>query len=235
MAQANGEDKLNIVPFPEGGGKRGDAPEPPSGAVINLPPAVKAICLTIIVAYLLELALPYVFGLQRVDDWKYLLSVVVGRYTGDAPFDVFAVISPVTHMFLHGGMLHLGVNTVSLMAFGAGLEKHLGARRMLVLYFASGLLGALLHGILTSYTLAPMIGASGAISGLFGAIIVQMRDMDMLGGQKRLMPFVIIWLAASLAFGLFGMPGAEGVIAWATHVGGFIAGMVLYKPVARMA
>jgi membrane associated rhomboid family serine protease len=168
----------------------------------------------------------------------YALAFVPARYTGGLDFGISGVVSPFTHMFLHGGWMHLGVNVLSLAAFGAGLEKWLGARKFLAVYFLSGLTGALCELLWMPRLEAPMIGASGGISGLFGALLVVMYGKGYMGqgsGMQRLLPFVLIWLATTVFFGWFGVPGTGGAaIAWQTHVGGFLAGMMLAKVMARV-
>jgi membrane associated rhomboid family serine protease len=79
---------------------------------------------------------------------------------------------------------------------------------------------------------APLIGASGGISGLFGAVLMMAQQRGQMGGWRALLPFIAIWILISLFFGYFGMPGAEGPIAWTAHVGGFIAGILIYRPLA---
>lgn len=204
--------------------------------VLNLPPAIKALSLVLILVYLVQRLLPLLIGAPAADDLLYALGLVPARYTGGQPFGAAAVISPVTHMFLHGGWMHLGVNVLSLMAFGAGVEKWMGGKKMLLIYFICGIAGAFLQVALSPHSDNPMIGASGAISGLFGALLVQMNDRGVLqsNGRNPLVIFAGVWVLTSLFFGVFGVPGAEGAISWATHIGGFGAGMALARPVGRL-
>jgi membrane associated rhomboid family serine protease len=199
--------------------------------VLNLPPAVKALCLLNAGVFLFG----YFFPQALTEDLLYALALVPARYTGLIPADVYAFISPVTHMFLHAGWLHIAVNLGALMAFGTGLEKALGGRAFLLLYFASGLGAALLHVALYSSSAAPAVGASGAISGLFGGVIVLMQGArDGASSWRALLPVVLIWIAVSVFFGLVGMPGVDDPVAWDMHVGGFICGLLLYRPLRRL-
>lgn len=230
----NGEDKGRVVMLDEARieyQRRRDAEKPASEPILNIPPVTKILALIIIAVFLAIKAMP----VDMADNVMYLLAMVPGRYTGELPFGWPAVISPVSHMFLHGGWLHLAVNIGMLTAFGAALEKALGGRRFLVVYFATGLIGALLHFAFYSHSLQPMIGASGAISGLFGAIVMWMYDSGQIGrGYKKLMPLILVWVGTSLFFGLFGMPGEDGAIAWIVHVAGFVSGLLLFRPVVRL-
>jgi membrane associated rhomboid family serine protease len=222
----------------------------PREPILNLPPAVKYLCSAVlIVQVLIQLLmwLPDDFGGEHIVDWIIgNFAFFVLRYTGDMPFGWQGVVSPVTHMFLHGGWLHLSVNMATLAAFGAGLEKYIGSKRTAVIFFVTGILGAATHALayvvygasgnatLFPHPEAPLVGAAGGISGLFGAGLMMAQDRGLMGGYKRLLPFVGIWILISVFFGFFGMPGAEGPIAWTVHIGGFIAGLLLYRPIARM-
>lgn len=199
--------------------------------ILNLPPAVRGLCLVIVAVHLLQAFLPQLMS----DDFIVALAFIPARYTGDLPLGIAGLTSTVTHMFVHGGWMHLIVNIAGLMAFGAGLEKIMGARRLLIFYFACGFCGAAAHFLLNMHETAPMIGASGAISGLFGGVMMMMYSAGMLGsGYRRLLPLIIVWILMSMAFGFFGLPGVDSPIAWATHVGGFLGGLLLYRPVMRL-
>ena len=209
-------------------------PPPSREPVLNLPPAVKALCLINIAIFLLGKLFP---GLLT-DERLYDLAFVPARYSGDAPLGFTALFSPFTHMFIHAGWLHLSINIGTLMAFGAGLEKTMGGRRLLLFYFATGLIGAFTHALIYPHAETPMIGASGAVSGLFGGILMMMNEEGVMGGTqgdyKKLLPFILIWVGISVFFGLYGMPGVDNPIAWTVHIGGFIAGLLLYKPVRHL-
>ncbi|MBU6476134.1 MAG: rhomboid family intramembrane serine protease [Alphaproteobacteria bacterium] len=214
------------------------APEVPlpqkSEPILNLPPATRALVLANLAVFLAEILLPE----KTSDRLVTFFGFVPARYTGHAHAGLAALVSPVTHMFLHGGWLHIGVNVTALMAFGAGVEKVMGAKRMLLFYFLTGLAGALLHALVYPASTIPMIGASGAISGLFGGVLIMMADAGLMGGGKArvktLLPVIALWLAAAVFFGYFGMPGVNSPIAWTAHVGGFIAGLLLFKPCLRL-
>ncbi len=195
--------------------------------VFNLPPAIKALCLSLFTVALAQAVLPE----RAVYDWAF----VPARYGAGMEWSWQAVLSPVTALFIHGGVLHLLMNLGMLMAFGAGVEKVMGPRRMLALYISSGVAGMFSHAVFYHDSAVPVVGASGAISGLFGAIVIMMHDSGLTGGGgfRRLLPFIGVWIAISLFFGVFGVPGSGGDIAWATHIGGFLAGMAFYKMIGH--
>ena len=201
-----------------------------SEPIFNLPPVVQTLCLLNVGIYLFEICFP---GLMT-DELIYKLAFVPARYTGTIPFSTATITSPLTHMFIHAGWLHLIINVGTLMAFGAGIEKAMGGRRMLLFYLLSGFCGVALHTLVYPHAEMPLIGASGAISGLFGGIIMMMYGTGMMGSYKKLLPIIFLWIGVSLFFGFFGMPGVDNPIAWTAHVGGFIGGLLLYKPICRI-
>ena len=132
-------------------------------------------------------------------------------------------------MFLHGSWHHIAMNGFMLLAFGSGIERWLGSKRMLILFFGSGLFGVLAHYILNTSSEFPMIGASGGLSGFFAAAIVMLnRGQQEMGGRLGILPFALIWIGLSIGFGMMGGPGGS-MIAWAAHVGGFLGGFAVIK------
>lgn len=143
--------------------------------------------------------------------------------------DPYMAVSPITHMFLHGGWLHLAMNSLMMLAFGSGIERWLGSRRMLILFFVSGLFGVAVHYLLNTQSAFPMIGASGGLSGFFAAAIVMInRGQREMGGRFGILPFALLWIGLSIGLGMLGGPGGE-MVAWAAHVGGFIGGFIVMR------
>ncbi|AZM54360.1 rhomboid family intramembrane serine protease [Streptomyces sp. WAC 01529] len=121
----------------------------------------------------------------------------------------------VTAMFLHGGVMHIAFNMLSLWWIGGPLEAALGRARYLALYMASGLAGSALTYLLAEPN-QPSLGASGAIFGLFGATAILMRRL------KYDMRPVLALLAINLLITAF-WPS----IAWQAHVGGLVGGVIV--------
>jgi membrane associated rhomboid family serine protease len=138
------------------------------------------------------------------------------------------ILSLLTYQFLHGSWGHLGINMVSLLAFGPGVERPLGRARFIFIYFASGVAGALLEAAFTApHSDDLLIGASASISGLFGALLIiwglYRRGRRPLG----VLPMALLWILLMAVTGILGV-GAEGTpVAWIAHIGGFVAGMAL--------
>lgn len=198
----------------------------PQEPLINLPPATKILLgLLIAVHVLVHLALP-----PQILEWVFLhLAFIPGRFTGAAPFELLALVTPLTHMALHGSWLHIGMNSVMLMAFGSGVERWMGAKRMVLFFLLCGLFGIAAHFILTPFSPYPVVGASGGLSGLFAAALVMInKSRSNIGGRFGIMPFVLLWIGISVLFGMMGSPDGSS-IAWAAHVGGFLGGFVILK------
>ena len=149
-----------------------------------------------------------------------------------------------TSMFLHGSWLHLLGNMWFLWLFGNNVEDAMGRPQFLLFYLLCGLAAALLQVVTSPDSGVPMVGASGAISGVMGAYLilyphVRVYVMVPLGFILTTVALpawtmLVYWMLIQLVSGLTaigGKPGG-GVAFWA-HVGGFIAGMVLVKLFAR--
>jgi membrane associated rhomboid family serine protease len=141
-----------------------------------------------------------------------------------------------TSMFLHGGIFHLAGNMLYLWIFGNNIEDAMGRIRFIVFYLLCGAVAALGHALTNTHSLVPMIGASGAISGVLGAYLLlypyaRVLTLFTLGFFVRLIevPAMVIlgfWFVFQFLNALIAGGGGGG-IAWFAHIGGFIAGMVL--------
>jgi len=141
-----------------------------------------------------------------------------------------------TSMFLHGGWLHLLGNLWFLWVFGNNVEDSMGHVRFVVFYLVCGLLAAAAQVTIAPDSIAPMVGASGAISGVMGAYIVLYPRVRVHMLAWIILPFRFVmpawamlgyWFLLQLV-GIVPMVQAEGGgIAFAAHAGGFLGGMLL--------
>jgi membrane associated rhomboid family serine protease len=192
--------------------------------ILNLPPATQTLLLVMLGVHLVRQLLSEV-----QDNWVIeSFAFIPARYTLPGGFGWEAVVSPLTYMLLHASWLHLIVNSTALLAFGAGVERRLGAWRMLAFAFACGLASAALHFAVYADSMNPVIGASGAISGLFGGVLRILPGRRPGQGLRGLWPIIVVWIGGNIAFGLTGAPGGSGDIAWVAHLGGFFAGLALF-------
>ena len=136
-------------------------------------------------------------------------------------------------MFMHGGWAHLGGNLLYLWIFGDNVEHRFGHFRFLVFYLASGIAASFAQIAVDPHGIIPNLGASGAISGVLGAYLVLFPRNTVMA----VFFFRIVAIPAVLVLGLWGVTqffaglgslgntGATGGVAYAAHVGGFIAGL----------
>ncbi len=154
------------------------------------------------------------------------------------PFSVYLTL--LTSMFMHGGLAHIFGNMLYLWIFGDNLEHTLGRTRYLAFYLLCGLLASLAHVFTSSggSSFIPSLGASGAISGVLGGYLVlhpKRRVRVIMLNMLTEVPAVLaigLWFAFQLINGLGMLGGGSregGGVAYAAHIGGFIAGVVLIK------
>jgi rhomboid family protein len=187
---------------------------------------------TVVFAY--ELTLGSVSSDVFVESFAIVPARLFSR--GPAAGAVPAIATLFTSMFLHGGFLHLAGNMLYLWIFGNNVEDSMGRGRFLLFYTLCGCIAAYAHAFANRDSMTPMIGASGAVSGVLGAYLllyprarvmtlvffgfivrtVQIPAMVVLGFW-----FVLQFLNALLS------SGAAGGVAWYAHVAGFIAGLLL--------
>jgi membrane associated rhomboid family serine protease len=163
---------------------------------------------------------------------------------GLQPTPVPVYLTLLTSMFMHGGIAHIAGNMLFLWIFGDNVEDRLGHIRYLIFYLLTGVIASLAHVLSTlvfaadpAALLIPSLGASGAISGVLGGYIVLFPHRRVVVLSFYLLTEVPAWIAIGIwfAFQLFsglGMLGAgstQGGVAYAAHIGGFIAGLVLVK------
>ena len=145
----------------------------------------------------------------------------------------------ITHMFLHGGWMHLGGNMLFLWVFGDNMEDEFGHFGFVVFYLLSGLAAAGLQYLPDPTSRVPMVGASGAIAGVMGGYLLlfpraRVDVFIFLIFIIRIIP-IPAWLVLGMWFGLQFFNGvsadiSQGGVAYWAHVGGFVAGFLLTVP-----
>lgn len=182
--------------------------------------------------------------LTQAQDFELLLrtAFIPLRYSGNFPFEIYAVTSPVTYAFFHGDVLHLAINMIWLAAFGSPLANRIGILRFMGFWIFTSACAVLLHYLVHGEDPAMVIGASGAVSGMMAAAARFGFHVDR-GGRRpafagrRLsfagvfrrrtaVVFLVVWFLVNLIAGLgYLVPGEARSIAWEAHIGGFVAGL----------
>ncbi len=155
-----------------------------------------------------------------------------------------AVVTLFTSMFIHGGFLHIAGNMLYLWIFGNNIEDSTGRLRFIIFYLLCGIIAAYAHAYMNRDSVTPMIGASGAISGVLGAYLLlypraRVVTLVFFGFYVRTVevPAMLVlgfWFLLQFLNALLS-GGSIGGVAWYAHVAGFIAGMLLIGIFKRKA
>lgn len=141
-----------------------------------------------------------------------------------------------TSMFMHGGWMHLIGNMLYLWIFGNNVEDVMGHRRFIVFYLICGVIAVMSHALVNPESETPMIGASGAISGVLGAYLLLYPHARVLVAIPIFVFIHTVRIAAGWVLGFWFVlqvfnslttTSQQGGIAFGAHIGGFVAGMIL--------
>ena len=221
--------------------------------IFNVPPVVIATIAVLAAVHALRLLV-----LTDAQDDQFLLTfafiparyaahLAAGSFPGGLGADVWTFF---TYAFIHANLVHIGLNVAWLLPFGTAVARRFGAWRYVLFMLVTSAAGALAYLIDDPDPMAPMIGASAAIS---GAMAAAMRFAFQPGGllfsdgeiyqvparpllatltDFRFLLFLAVWLGLNALFGLgtTSIGGEDGeALAWQAHIGGFLAGLVLFN------
>jgi membrane associated rhomboid family serine protease len=238
-------------------------PDPPREPILTLPGALTAYIVLLAVIHL-RVLLPPEMENWTVDVFgfipkRYDSTLLAIDFPGGAGAKVWTFV---TYSLLHANLSHLGFNVLWLLPFGSALARRFGAVRFFVFMAVAAAAGALAHLLTHEHAVAPMIGASASVSGAMAAAIrfafVQGSFLSFSRGDAdaaarvpalsltralrntRVLGFLAVWFGVNIIFGLGSIAiGADGAsVAWQAHIGGFLAGLVLFAlfdPVPRAA
>jgi membrane associated rhomboid family serine protease len=192
---------------------------------------------TCVIVFLWQFSLGPVRGQQIIYALGVIPSVLLGR---DSLPPEIAMVPPtatmLTSMFMHGGWMHLIGNMLYLWIFGDNVEDSMGHGRYVVFYVLCGLAAVFAQALPEPNSQIPMVGASGAISGVLGAYLLLYPHARVLVAiplgfvlQTMRIPagiVLVLWFGLQLLSQMMSQPGTGGV-AFRAHIGGFVAGMVL--------
>lgn len=166
-----------------------------------------------------------------------VMGVIPARLSGliDITPAVPAWLTPLSSTLVHGGFLHLALNMLVLVWCGTMVERALGAPALLILYAAGAYAAAIAQWLIDPVSPSPMIGASGATSAVIGAFALsfgqQKRIVRSPGLNRALNTLWLLaaWVVLQLMSGF--LAGTQGfLLATPAHIGGFLAGLVLQRP-----
>ena len=227
--------------------------------LFNIPPVIVAVLVVLALVHAvrtsvlsdqqdIEFVLTFAFIPARYDTSAVLGGVLPGGF--GAQLWTF-----VTYSLIHADWTHLGVNAVWLLPFGSAVARRFGAARFIAFFAVTAAAGAAMHLATHAGEQAPVIGASAAISGTMAAA---MRFAFQRGGplgfwrqnddaayhvpaiplagvlrDPRVLAFLAVWFGINILFGLGSFPltgmGEGQVVAWQAHIGGFLAGLILFS------
>lgn len=184
----------------------------------------------------------YQWTLSDMENWKFMMDWAV---VPDEVSSGTQLHTLVTSAFLHGSWFHLGSNMLFLWIFGDNVEDVLGHVKYIGFYIATAIAASLAQTLIDMDSTVPMVGASGAISGLLAAYIVlfphgRIRTLLTLGvfiTITMLPAWIMIgyWFVLQVISGLamYSSDATGGGVAFFAHIGGFVAGFLLVRPLAN--
>jgi membrane associated rhomboid family serine protease len=215
---------------------------------------VPGVALALLALFLAVHVVRWMLSPDQDEWWVAALAFIPARCCGFAAYlpggQVAGVTSYVTHLFVHGDLPHLLINSAWLLAFGTPVARRIDAVRFLAFFALTGIAGALLYLIVNGGALTQMVGASGAISGLMGASFrfvfrgfeergaraftgsvehIPLTSLPVALRDRRIVTAVALWTILNFVFawGALRLTEAAG-IAWEAHLGGFYAGLLLF-------
>lgn len=199
------------------------------------------VTLSIIVICLLVFLWQFFSKPQQQENIIYALGVIPSVVLGNAYLHpdlewIWTPVTLLTYMFLHGGWMHLIGNMLYLWIFGNNVEDSMGHIRFLLFYTLCGIMAVFAQAIPDPDSVIPMVGASGGVSGILGAYLLLHPRARILVAIPLGFYFPTVRLPAALVLGLWFVlqlfnslmvDNSAGGVAFAAHIGGFLAGLVL--------
>ncbi|HEY2756356.1 MAG TPA: rhomboid family intramembrane serine protease [Pseudolabrys sp.] len=225
--------------------------------LFNIPAVVTALLAVLVLIHVvriylltneqdIDVLLTFAFIPVRYDTSAVLGGVLPGGFGAE-------LWTFVTYSLLHASWTHLGVNAIWFLPFGSAVARRFGTSRFLLFYAVTAAAGAAMHLATHPGEQYPMIGASAAISGTMAAAMrfafQHGGPLGMLRGEddeayrvpalpltgvlrdSRVLLFLIVWFGMNIVFGLISLPigGNDQPVAWQAHIGGFLAGLLLFS------
>lgn len=187
-----------------------------------------------ITVFLYEMILPQQSGKSFITTFAFIPARLFQHAAEDGRITAAATL--VTSQFLHGGVMHLAGNMLYLWIFGNNIEDVMSRMRFVLFYLLCGIAATCGHAFMNTSSSVPLIGASGAISGVLGAYLLLFPRARVLTLVAFGFYFRTVAVPAMFVLGFWfvlqflsalASPAGGGGVAWFAHIGGFIAGMLL--------
>lgn len=211
--------------------------------VFNIPAVIAGLIGLCVLIYIMQ---NYLISEEHNFIFMLNFAFIPARFTSDGGIlDPAAWFTMLSYSFMHGSFAHLAVNMVWLAAFGSPLAGRIGALKMLIFWALTSIVAVLTHYVLYPNSHIPLVGASGAISGMMGAAArYGFRRVPAYRGHKNIsafagpllpvlttltyrpvLTFVGIWFVINIITGIYSAQETGlAAIAWEAHIGGFVAG-----------
>ncbi|MBC8717248.1 rhomboid family intramembrane serine protease [Ochrobactrum sp. Marseille-Q0166] len=209
--------------------------------IFNIPSVVLALMAICVGVYIYQ---NYILSEQQNYAFMLNFALIPARFSLAGGFaDPAALFTLISYSFMHGGLAHIAVNMIWFVAFGSPLAGRIGTGRMIVFWILTSVIAGLTHYAIYPDSVTPLVGASGAISGMMGAAarygfrrVSHGRRSEFAGPVlpvgltlrlKPVLTFVGVWFLINIVTGLYSTGGADlSGIAWEAHIGGFVAGFL---------
>lgn len=211
-------------------------PETGNPPIFNIPPATLALIGVLVVVFAFLNLFPDRLTWPVLVRLTFLYGSLDDMLSGSFERPAFWTFTSLfSHGLVHLLAMHLMVNLGFLLAFGSAVERAIGSRPMLIVFFVSVAAGAVAQFIFDASTSGALMGASGGVSGCMGCFARLMLRRDTHPRLRRLgLNLIGVLILVNLAIGLFGdalfggsLGGSDIRIAWQAHIGGFLAGLAL--------
>ncbi len=223
--------------------------KPPREPMFNLPTPVLVLAGVMIA---IQAAQSYFLSLDQREFLLLSFAFLPARYGAAAQVFSFPggvlgdIWTFVTYAFLHGGWVHVLMNVVWMMIFATVIVRRIGTLNFALFFIITAAAGALVHLLIHFGSQSPLVGVSAVLSGAMAASArfafssgmgfsglqginrYPCQSLSELRRNSQAMGFIGIWLVLNLVFGVFSILGGGASIAWEAHLGGFIAGLLVF-------
>ncbi len=207
--------------------------------IFNIPGVILVIMAICAVVFILE---DYVLSDEQNSAFLWNFAFVPARFSEYGGFNSPAAwLTTVTYSLMHGGIAHIALNMIWLAAFGSPLAARIGPLRTTLFWIATSIAAVMTHFAVYPDSIAPLVGASGAVSGMMGAaarfgfrrstlrnsaaFVGDILPIGVALRMRTVLTFLGVWFATNILTGMLSVGvDSSATIAWEAHIGGFLVG-----------